>query len=508
MATYRATFTLPQYQGGTPGHYPIVDGGTYDLYAGNTQVNSEVYAPGLTMYFKDSDSVGVIVNHGGAGSNTSIMYNDTGFQDEPDPTSPSGLGAQASGTTWSRTWDDEDDYTMNWWWWGNNDSTTAYYTGRAQFQRIECTAGGLGSSNVAQGSTLTITPTIKTALSGSSMLTASGSNGHKCFLKIWTTTSNGSVINLPIHTTGTNGFTWSNSGSSTGFIRSTNTSDTVTVGSGVATGKYRVTVCHYNPFSTSTSGDKYTNPYYGLDQNMGSFVFDVVEPSDSTPNDIDLRYSASTNNVTGAGGGNTFQTENAPLTGFNQTVTPTITGGEYQVNSDGNWWSTQGNRDTVVTGDYIRVRGVASTTYGGVTSVVLTIGSMTETWTITTESDPGGGGTGTGGAGSTNYGLIVYNSDGDEVIFGPNQRAMHVLGHSSSSISIGPSTTYGSSTLTPVEGMTTNNQDTIGVLVGGTPIVSSFGQLLTITYYNGYFTIRNNSTTLTLADIRWYAIRY
>jgi hypothetical protein len=73
------------------------------------------------------------------------------------------------------------------------------------------------------------------------------------------------------------------------------------------------------------------------------------------------------------------------VAGIDAVVDLTITGGEYQING-GAWASTA---TTVTVGDSIKVRGISSDLNSTSVSVVLTIGGVSDTFTITTEAAPG-----------------------------------------------------------------------------------------------------------------------
>jgi len=60
---------------------------------------------------------------------------------------------------------------------------------------------------------------------------------------------------------------------------------------------------------------------------------------------------------------------------------------------------------------------------------------------------------------------------------------------------------------TAVENMTTSSESTIGVILGGNIVSGVFGAGWTITYLNGYFTVRNLSA-IAFSNVTWYAVRY
>ncbi len=75
------------------------------------------------------------------------------------------------------------------------------------------------------------------------------------------------------------------------------------------------------------------------------------------------------------------------VSGIAVAVAMIITGGEYQING-GSWASAA---TTVVDGSSIKVRGTSSAQAETAVNVVLTIGDVSDTFTITTASEGGGG---------------------------------------------------------------------------------------------------------------------
>lgn len=98
-------------------------------------------------------------------------------------------------------------------------------------------------------------------------------------------------------------------------------------------------------------------------------------PTDSTPD------AFSFTDVTGANLSTVTESNAITVAGINDASTITITGGEYQKNG-GSWVSSSG---TVANGDSVKVRGTSSGSYETAVNVVLTIGGVSDTFTITTE---------------------------------------------------------------------------------------------------------------------------
>lgn len=73
------------------------------------------------------------------------------------------------------------------------------------------------------------------------------------------------------------------------------------------------------------------------------------------------------------------------VTGIDAAAAITVTGGEYDINGSGTFVSTAG---TVNNGDTVRARGTSSDQYLTGVDVVVTIGGVSDTFTITTQGDP------------------------------------------------------------------------------------------------------------------------
>lgn len=91
--------------------------------------------------------------------------------------------------------------------------------------------------------------------------------------------------------------------------------------------------------------------------------------------------------VTGATRSTLYTSNTITVAGINAAAPISVTGGEYRVNG-GAWVSSSG---TVVNGDTVQVRGTSSGAYSTAVSVVLTIGGVSDSYTVTTGADPGSG---------------------------------------------------------------------------------------------------------------------
>lgn len=73
------------------------------------------------------------------------------------------------------------------------------------------------------------------------------------------------------------------------------------------------------------------------------------------------------------------------ITGIDAAATISVTGGEYDINGSGTFVSTAG---TVNNGDTVRARGTSSGSYATDVDVVVTIGGVSDTFTIRTLPEP------------------------------------------------------------------------------------------------------------------------
>jgi hypothetical protein len=119
-----------------------------------------------------------------------------------------------------------------------------------------------------------------------------------------------------------------------------------------------------------------TNGVDTIVQPVAITVTNVVE--DTTPN------AFSFTDVTGATTSTAYESNAITVAGIDGPATMTITGGEYQING-GTWASTS---TTVVATNTVKVRGTSSPSGLTAVNVVLTIGGVSDTYTITTASGP------------------------------------------------------------------------------------------------------------------------
>lgn len=77
------------------------------------------------------------------------------------------------------------------------------------------------------------------------------------------------------------------------------------------------------------------------------------------------------------------------ITGIDAAAAITVSGGEYDINASGTFVSTAG---TVNSGDTVRARGTSSGSYLTTVNVTVTIGGVSDTFSITTRTEPAAGG--------------------------------------------------------------------------------------------------------------------
>jgi len=119
---------------------------------------------------------------------------------------------------------------------------------------------------------------------------------------------------------------------------------------------------------------------------------------------------------------------------------------------------------TISSGNNIKVRLTAPATYSSTHTATLTIGSVTDTITITSEAAPSGaGGQGTTG-GSSTYGIQVFDPNGTTSVLSPSTRFMVRLTEQTSiSIAAGGNVLISCN----MAGLTTSNSDVIFEDFGG-----------------------------------------
>jgi hypothetical protein len=143
-----------------------------------------------------------------------------------------------------------------------------------------------------------------------------------------------------------------------------------------------------------------TNGVDTIVQPVAITVTNVVE--DTTPN------AFSFTDVTGAALSTVIESNAITVAGIDGPATMTITGGAYSIN--GGVYATAST--TVVAGDNVKVRGTSSGSYSTAVNVVLTIGGVSDTFTITTLADPGSSSTSI----VTESGTFIVTESGAKIV--------------------------------------------------------------------------------------------
>ena len=469
MATYTISHTLQ-----TSTAYPAAE-------------FSSTFAPLTSVYFKLGDTIQATVSHPISGNTLGISLQDVN-EANPDPSNLGGTTTHADGYTYSLTWSgtfaeggsaSSDFFTQ---WFHFNRTGTFQYSAKSVFRRVSVASLSMGDTTIAPGGSTTIT-----ANTIQGLLPPSGNNAHRLYLYV--TDSSGNMLFG-------NGPTFSVSGNNTwlGKFTTTQTTNTMTVGSGVSAGSYTLHVGHYG-------GGGSGNVFYGSDHRLTSTNFTVASvPSDTTPDAFNLGSDAESIPLN-----QQIQATQITVAGID-TASPISVSGDgsprYSI-AGGAYTSSSG---TVTNGQTVDFRFDASGSYSTSHTATLNIGGVTDSVTVTTIADPGSGGT-TGGAGTgTDFGLRVLNSSGTAT-FDPNLRSSHII--STNTFSLGGS---GQLTFGPFEGMTSTNTDSVGVVIIGTTTDFSNFQITqtrgsaTNGIGEGKFRLTNNTSTSVSG--RYYVLRF
>ena len=188
----------------------------------------------------------------------------------------------------------------------------------------------------------------------------------------------------------------------------------------------------------------------------GSFVSttEAAPTADTTPNAFNLQ------DIGPVAPGTTNTSVAQQITGMDANTACSITGQgspQLQVGGGSNPFVTS---STISPNFYINVRLTAPTAYSSSHTATLTIGTVSDTITITSQAAPtGSGGSGvTGGTGA--YGIKVFDTNGTTSVLSPSTRYMTRL---TDPTSISLAATVGSSVLIScgMTGLTTSNSDVI-----------------------------------------------
>jgi len=477
MATYTISHTLQ-----TSTSYPAAE-------------FSSTFAPLTSVYFKLNDTIQATVSHPVSGNTLGISLND-GNQANPDPSNLGGTFTHQDDYTYSLTWSgtfaeggtaSTDFFTQ---WFHFNRTGTFQYSAKSVFRRVSVASLSMGSTSIAPGGSTTIT-----ANTIQGLLPPSGNNAHRLYLYVTDTSGNMLFGNGP---------TFSVSGNNTwlGKFTTTQTTNTMTVGSGVSAGNYILHVGHYG-------GGGSGNVFYGSDHRITSVNFTVASvPSDTTPDAFNLGSDLSTVNLNAQ-----IQASQITVSGIDVASPISVSGQgspRYSI-AGGAYTSSSG---TVTNGQTVDFRFDASGSYATSHTATLNIGGVTDSVVATTLSNPGSGGS-TGGAGTGGtYGLEVRNSS-NTIVFGPNLRSSHVIRASGSTTNSGSAQISAGGTLTvgPIEGLTSTNTSTIAI-VALAESTSGYGSYqITVTRGStangigeGFFRISNPASVA--LNVTHFVVRY
>jgi len=477
-------------------------------------VFSNSFAPLTSVYFKLGDTIQATVSHPISGNTLGISLNDVN-EANPDPSNLGGTFTHADDYTYSLTWSgtfaeggtaSTDFFTQ---WFHFNRTGTFQYSAKSVFRRVSVASLSMGDTTIAPGGNTTIT-----ANTIQGLLPASGTLGHRLYTYV--TDSSGNVIT----TSGTNGMTFSTvlgSNNWLGTFTTTQTTNILTVGSGVSAGSYTLHVGHYG-------GGGSGNSFYGSDHRITSTPFTVgTVASDAHPEPFNLGTDRSSVSLNAQ-----IQADQITVTGIDVPAQISVTG-----TSDGSGGILGSPRYSIAGGTYTSNVGTVSNnqtvdfrfdapgSYSQSRTCGLSIGSgpgRSDSLTVTTLVDPGSGGSTPPAGTGTVYGLEVLNSDGT-VVFGPNLRSSHIVrtgGSTANSGTISPLNAGQSAIIGPVEGFAFNNASTITVFALATSTTTAgYGAYdINITRGSnsngigeGKFRIQNPSSTTNL-NVTYFVVRF
>jgi hypothetical protein len=188
----------------------------------------------------------------------------------------------------------------------------------------------------------------------------------------------------------------------------------------------------------------------------GSFVSttEAAPSADTTPNAFNL------NDMGPIAPGTVGTSTAVQITGMDANTPCSITGqGSPQLRVGGNsgTWTTS---STISPNFYINARLTAPTAYSSTHTATLTIGTVTDTITVTSQAAPSGSGGTTLPTATGAYGIKVFDTNGSTSVISQSTRYMTRM---TDATSISIAATYGSSILLSCDmtGLTTSNSDVI-----------------------------------------------
>ena len=214
----------------------------------------------------------------------------------------------------------------------------------------------------------------------------------------------------------------------------------------------------------------------------GSFVSTTVAASaDNTPNAFNIA------NITGNISPGTVATSaSVTISGMDSGTACSVSGASSQLEVAGS--GTFSTSSTINSGQTIRVRLTGSTSFSTAATCTLTIGTVTDTISVTTGANTSGSsGSGTTG-GSGSYGVQVFDTNGSTSVLSPSTRYMTRL-TAPASISINPGAFHDISCNTA--GLSASNSQVLFELFASSVLVS-----ITRPVGANAFRITNNSSAV------------
>ena len=515
MTTYVVSFTLPAAETNTGSQYPIL-------------VGDSTFLPDCTIFVKAGDTIRYTVTEPEGGN---VIYQNTSNHDtdpDPDGFDEDTMNSQTKSSpgSWEYTvGTGNEDKFFTWFFYGStpaSNTANRKYSQRVQTVRVD----GAPRMNFST-SAITVNQggTINFSISGMGMYhqdnnaqldSTANANKNKLYFAIFDQATGGSLINPTSYTGGG----WDSSNNQLGRIYTSDQLTTLNIGSNMPTGTYYVYLTHFNSVGlgaglANSGSSPAGNKFYGASNRLSSTAlqFTVQAPA-SGPSAFD---SGLGNDPSGPVNLNTQITSDAAtisgISGGSGSLTVTASssdsGGNPKVSVNNGTYATTG---TVSNGDTVRLQFNAPSSAGTRTGS-LTINGVVGSITVTSQDLSGGGGGSSGTSGTVNYGIEVLgppdNNGNQDVIFGPNFRSSHHIASGSWSVNAGTSTGSGITPATSqtytVEGMTSSNRDTVGVII--LPDQSPFvGFVFNVNYLSGGFSITNNS--LIALSGKYIALRY
>jgi len=144
---------------------------------------------------------------------------------------------------------------------------------------------------------------------------------------------------------------------------------------------------NFNPQDNQVIIDADTGDFngYAWSENIGWIHFQNTTPAYKVTRELNSPNSFNFTDQTDVQRNSTIVSNSITVSNINTSVTISISGGEYEINGNNTWLSTD---STVVVNDTIKVRHTSSASYTSKTDTVLTIGTEEDTFSSTTLAAP------------------------------------------------------------------------------------------------------------------------